>query len=55
MNALATFELVELTNLIIVILLINLQYIYFVLFVDLFIEIVYCMWIYIYINYIINI
>ena len=47
MIELATAELVELTNLIIVILLINLQYIYFVLFVDLFIEIVYCMRIYI--------
>ena len=53
MIALATVELFELTNLIIVILLINLQYIYFVLFADLFIEIEYC--IYIYINYIINI
>ena len=47
MIALATVELVELTNLIIVILLINLQYIYSILFVDLFIEIVYCMRIYI--------
>ena len=49
MIALATVELVELPNLIIVILLINLHYIYFILFVDLFIEIVYCMRIYTYI------